>query len=86
MKSQIYFAHRHSEQITLMYGDGERKKLCTISHTEPREHETLKRLNEAVLSHIPQGDKILKVEASHDGNYIFVGMRGVICIYNKVKE
>ena len=86
MKAQIYFAHRQNQQITLIYGDGEKKKLCTISHAEPREHETLKNLNEAVLSHIPQGDEIWKMEASIDGDYIFVGMSKAICIYNKVKE
>ena len=86
MKAQIYFAHRQNQQITLIYGDGEKKKLCTISHTEPREHEMIKKLNEAILSHIPQGDRIEKLEASDDGEYIFVGMNKAIRIYNRVKE
>ena len=62
------------------------KKLFTISHAEPREHEMIKNLNEAVLSHIPQGDRIEKLEASNDGEYILLGMIKAICIYNKVKE
>ena len=46
----------------------------------------LKKLNEAVMTTIPEGGEIMKMEASDGGNYIFVGMRKAICIYNTFKE